>query len=285
MIFECVLNISEGRDKELINKITEQFKPKLVDVHSDFDHNRSVFTFATRDLEQLDLEIKRFTSEVVSKFGFKGHKGVHPKVGLIDVAPFVSYDNESRFPSPSTIATATEFGDWISAAHGIDVYFYEAASRDKRSLPQVRKMVKQNLLADIVSSEPIKLHGATCVGARQPLVAINVNLDTMNTIFVDEIVKSIRESSGGIKNVRALSFELKSQNKSQVSMNIIDALETNAGSIALKIRDAAHQFGIKSEVELVGLVPDFQFRQWNEEFLTWSKLDYQATIESKLDSR
>lgn len=118
------------------------------------------------------MEIKRFTSEVVSKFGFKGHKGVHPKVGLIDVAPFVSYDNESRFPSPSKIATVIESGDWISVAHGIFInhFFNEAASRDKRSLPQVRKTAKQNLLADIVSSEPIKLHGATCVGARQPLV-------------------------------------------------------------------------------------------------------------------
>jgi len=282
VIFECVINVSQGRDEKLLDNLSKQFQPIILDVHRDFDHHRSVFTFVSKKLEELELAVKEFVDLTFTNSNYVHHDGVHPNFGFIDVVPFVSYNEINRFPTLETIDAAIRFGEWVNNKFEVDVSYYEHASKNKISLPQLRKNLAARSKSYLVSSKQVAEHGQVCVGARQPLIAINVNLDTQDPSIAKEIASQIRESSGGIKNVRALCFELISQNKTQVSMNVIDALETNAGSVTLKIKQLALENGIASEVELVGLVPNFQFEQWSDEFLAWSRLDASVTVESKL---
>ncbi len=282
MIFECVINVSQGRDEKLLDTLADKFSPILLDVHRDHDHHRSVFTFGSRNLDLLVSTIKRFVEMTYGNSTYAEHNGVHPNFGFIDVVPFVSYDQTNRFPTDETIMAAIKFGEWINKYFDVDVSYYEQASKDDISLPQLRKNLKSNSRPDIFSKKSGSEFGQVCVGARQPLIAINVNLETGDRSLAKKIAKDIRESSGGIKNVRALSFDLKSQDKTQVSMNIIDAYETNVGCVALKIKEMASLNGVNSEVELVGLVPNFQFQQWSRDFLAWSNLDESVIIENKL---
>ncbi len=283
MIFECVINVSQGRDPEFFQGLTEKFKPFLLDIHQDFDHNRSVHTFASRNLIGLEEIVRNFTDFVLSKSTYLNHNGVHPNNGFIDVVPFISYDEYSKLPDQQTIRAATNYGKWIHEHHHLDVGFYDFACKQKTTLPQLRKNLKLGLGSNLISTIQQSDHGKVCVGAREPLIAINVNLDTNDIKIAKKITSTIRESSGGEKNVRALSFELKSQNKTQVSMNIINAFETNAGEIALKVKNLATLSNVSSQVELVGLVPNFQFELWSKEFLSWSSLDETVTVEYRLN--
>jgi len=283
VVYECVINVSQGRDEKLLDELATKFKSCLLDIHRDHDHHRSVLTFAHKQLEPLAKTIREFSSFALMHSTYKDHQGVHPNYGFIDVVPFVSYDENSRFPNSETIQAARDYGVWINETYDIAVSFYDHASPEKTSLPQLRKNLKSDLTkSDILSIKQSAEHGVICVGARQPLIAINVNLFSDDINVAKKIASDVRESSGGIKNVRALSFTLDSQNKTQVSMNIIDAQETNAGEVALKVREHARSHNIESDVELVGLVPSFQFEKWSEEFLLWSQLDADITVENRL---
>lgn len=271
MIFECVINVSEGKDKSGLEKIADFVGKEVIDIHSDNDHNRTVYTLASRNLNELKKAAQALTSKVFEDFTFDGHIGVHPRLGLIDVVPFVSYDEVNFVPTNNTIKAAIDFGTWAKEKFGVEIYFYDFASESKTTLPSIRKRESTNL------------KNAICVGARPPLVAINVNIQSSDLSFAKSIAKNIRESSGGLPGVRAIGLELPSKNIVQVSMNIVDLEIGNTENASFKIKEIAEGAGKFSEVELVGLVPRFHYDTWSDKFLEWSGLTPTCTVENRLE--
>ncbi len=277
MIFECVINISEGRDVVAIDAIAAA-GDCVRDVHADRDHNRSVITLASRDLGDVESSAREVVGRALETLSLDTHEGVHPRLGVVDVVPFISYNGVDTSPSVETISAARSFGEWLDAL-GTPVFFYDTASPESVTLPAIRKHAFTELMPSLNVQSANDKTGATCVGAREPLIAINVNIDTSDLAVAQSIAREIRESSGGIAGVRAIGLELAEQGRVQVSMNIVDAVGVNAEMVCKKIRDIAAEKNYSSEVELVGLVPQFQFDQWSHEFLNWSGLDASCTVE------
>lgn len=283
MIYESVINISQGRDQEVLELLKSKVKNVLLDVHTDFDHNRSVFTLGSYELKTLVSKTKNLVDCSLSILDSTNHEGVHPRHGIVDVVPFISYESNSLQPTKQTILQAQDFGDLISREHEINVYFYDYANSKRRSLPSTRKSIRNSEPPDISSNFSTNKLNNICIGAREPLVAINVNAFTRDIDACTAIAESIRESTGGVKGVRALGFELKSKNQSQVSMNITDLKSANTGEVCLKVRDMLIELKIESEIDLVGLIPEFHFKTLSKEFLDWAKLDETYTVEYRLD--
>lgn len=276
MIFECVINISEGRDHRVIGEIA--LGNHVRNIHMDADHNRSVLTLASTKLDDVFVSAQRITSAALEKLSFSAHQGVHPRLGIVDVVPFISYSDNDVKPTAETIATAKDFGQWLDDL-GTPIFFYDAASPDRTTLPSIRKYAFAQLPPSLSVQNQNPHTGATCVGARDPLIAINVNLDCRDVAWAQLIAQEIRESSGGLKGVRAIGLELYEQNRAQVSMNIVDVINVNVGDVCEKIRAIIKTRDHECDVELVGLVPEFQFLTWSKNFLAWSGLDNTCTVE------
>lgn len=282
MIFECVINISEGRDKNIIAEIARAGGETVRNIHSDTDHNRSVITIASRNLDDVYSCAQKVVAHALLTLSLDKHDGVHPRLGVVDVVPFISYSELHVSPTGETIAAAHSFGEWLDN-QSTPVFFYDLASSDGTTLPSIRKYAFNELMPSLSTQTNNQKTGATCVGAREPLIAINVNLDSRDINWAQSIARSIRESSGGIAGVRAIGLELYEQNVAQVSMNIVDVLNVNAADVCSHVRDIVTEKNHVCSVELVGLVPQFQFEKWSPEFLGWSGLNETCTVEHCLD--
>lgn len=280
MIYESIINISAGKHLKQIAEITDVGSICCLDVHSDPDHNRSVITLGSNDLDEVVNAAKAITKKSFTLLDIDQHSGVHPRLGSVDVVPFVSYDNQRTLPTDETVNTSIQFGEWINTNFDTAVFYYDFANPEFISLPYIRKNAFKTLEPNIKSKFPSR-HGAVCIGAREPLIAINVNIGISDLDFAKSIASEIRESSGGIVGVRAIGLRLASQNCVQVSMNIVDATNVNSGEVCLKIRDLARDYD--SSVELIGLVPRFHYENWDKEFLQWSKLSPDIVIEERLN--
>lgn len=281
MIYECVINISEGKNQEVIDSISKAGGNPVLDIHSDFDHNRSVITIGSTELDEVIDSVKNIFQKGNELLDLADHIGVHPRLGAIDVVPFISYDDSIFEPNSQTIEAAHEFGAWVNNSFDLPVFFYDFASEQFLSLPEIRKnaFVK---ISPSFSSRGKKQNDAVCVGARKPLLAINVDLDCTDIKFAKDIAKTLRESSGGHKGVRAIGLELSSKDRVQVSMNIVDTIAVNAETICTEIKEIANERDISAKVELVGLVPEHQFKLWSDSFKTWANLDKTKTVENHL---
>lgn len=289
MIFECVINVSaSGGHSALDSQFTSKTSPhSCIDIHSDVDHNRSVFTFASRDLDLIFRDSKALIDESFKSFDISYHSGVHPRIGIVDVLPFVKYDeesgpidlsNEDRF-----IEKIKTFALEINRKFDVPIFFYDFLHEDQvRTLPEIRKNAFIKFAPDVGKKVAHEKYGAIALGIRNPLVAINVNLDSNDLDLAKQLAKEIRESSGGVKGVRALGLELKSRNKVQVSMNIIDLNHANVADVCITVRNMALDFEVSSEVELVGLLPKFHYEKLSSEFLSWSGLTETSTVENYL---
>lgn len=282
-MFECVINVSEGRDQAAIEDIRIAGGAHVLDVHSDIDHNRTVYTVASRTLSDVYDTACAVVTRSYDLLDFTNHLGVHPCLGVVDVVPFVSYDNENMVPSQETIDAALAFAQWAHTTFDIPVFTYDRAHPRTQRLPDIRRHAFHEV-HPAYGTEKHARFGALCVGARRPLIAINVNLLTEDIFVVKHIAKSIRESSGGIFGVRAIGLELAHAKRMQVSMNIVTPHKTNAGEVCLDVMSRAERSNIGSEVELVGLVPHFQYALWSEEFLERSGLNEHVTVEARVIS-
>ena len=211
MIYQCIINISEGRDNNVINSVADASEGICLDIHSDPDHHRSVLTLASNSLDETLSSAKAVSRAAIEQIEFESHEGVHPRVGAVDVVPFVSYDESGIKPNQETILAAKNFGTWINSEFDIEVYFYDMASNNETTLPEIRTNRDLSIAPDIPSALYYNRHGSVCVGAREPLLAINVNLDCNDLELAKTIAMQIRESSGGIKGVRAIGLELTKQ--------------------------------------------------------------------------
>jgi glutamate formiminotransferase / 5-formyltetrahydrofolate cyclo-ligase len=265
-ILECVPNISEGRDPDKIFVIKEAFKKhpevKLLDVSSDRDHNRTVFTFlgAPSDVKKAALS---FAVQAVELIDMRGHRGGHPRIGAVDVVPFVPVQGvEMR----EAVEIAREFGRELGR-RGVSVYFYEEAATtpERRDLPFIRKGEYEGLKEKLSDTKwkpdegPDAFNpksGATVVGARFPLVAYNVDLKSKDFAMAKEIARKVRFKDGGFPCVRAMGVDLKDKGLVQVSMNLTNYQVTNIPAVYEFIKEEAGRRGVEVEAsEIIGLIP------------------------------
>jgi len=265
-ILLCEPNISEGRDRTLIEQVAEAVRSvsgvKLIDSSSDPDHNRSVFTYLGEPEAALEAT-KRLAATTYELIDMTTHHGTHPRQGALDVAPFIPIRGVD---TAEAVAIARRFGEFVGGL-GVPVYYYEdAATRpERRSLPDIRKGEYEALAEKLTRPEwapdagPAIFNpkaGATVTGARFPLVAFNVNLRTTDVSIADRIAKAVRYISGGYRYVRALGLPLEDRGMVQVSMNLIHYDKTPVSRVLETIRGEAARYGVAiAGTELVGPVP------------------------------
>jgi glutamate formiminotransferase len=265
-LLECVPNISEGRDQEKIASIAEEVKKhkgvRLLDYSSDRDHHRSVFTFIGEP-EAIKEAAFSFTMKALDLIDMREHKGGHPRLGAVDVVPFVPVRGVEM---EEAVQIAHEFGKGLGK-RGIPIFFYEeAATRpERKDLPSIRKGEYEGLVEKMKDPQwkpdegPDRFNpksGATVVGARFPLVAYNINLKTKDLSFAREIAKKVRFKDGGFPHVRAMGVDLKEKGMVQVSMNLTHYRVTNIPKVYEFIKEEALKKGIEIEdSEIVGLIP------------------------------
>lgn len=263
-MIESVPNVSEGRSREKIERIAAAIGAagcRLLDLHSDPDHNRSVLTFVG-DPDRLVEAVVSLAGSAIEEIDIRTHRGVHPRIGSLDVAPFVPLPGSSL---AEAIRLARRAGSEIAVRYGIPVYLYGAAAPAGRRLAEIRRGGIAGLAARMRDDEwrpdfgPPRLHpraGAVAVGAREVLVAYNVLLDTEEIAVGRRIASAIREKGGGLPGVMALAFYLESRGRVQISMNLTDIDATPIPRAFAAVRREAARYGVAPvESEIVGLVP------------------------------
>ncbi len=296
-LVECVPNFSEGRSPEVVDAIESAIRsvPGSVVLHrtSDRDHHRSVITYAGPGNSVLESALKaaRAASELIN---LNEHRGVHPRLGALDVLPFVPL---SDTPIEYCIELAHEAGRRIWEELGIPVYFYEAAAlRPERvKLEQVRRGEFEGI-NEAIPSDPSRhpdlggphLHptaGAFIVGARKFLIAYNINLRTEDVSVAKAIAKSIRTSSGGFPAVKALGLALPSRGLVQVSMNLTDFEQTPVHAVFLEVVRLAALQGVEvEESELIGLMPRKAIEMSAAAMLKLHDFHSDRVIENRIES-
>jgi glutamate formiminotransferase len=267
-IVECVPNFSEGRRKEVVdalaNAIASAPGVRLLDTEMDPNHNRSVITFIGNRSAVAEGAFQGARA-AVARIDMNTHRGEHPRVGALDVLPFVPILGVTI---EDCVVLARSVGKRIAEELQIPVYLYEAAATrpDRKALPDVRRGEYEGLKIAIETDPdrkpdfgPSKLHptaGACIVGARPVLIAWNVNLGTQDVRVAKRIAKAIRESDGGLPAVRAKGFELADRGLVQVSMNMTDYHKTSLVQAYEAIRELASKEGVEIvESEIIGLAP------------------------------
>ncbi len=270
-IIECVPNFSEGANQKKIKAIVKVFESfpdvRLVDYSNDVDHNRSVFTFLGEPADVLDAALAA-SGKALELIDMRKQTGVHPRLGSVDVVPFIPL---GKTRMKDAIDLAHTFGRKLNELYGVPVYFYGQAALipERRELANVRhggyealsdKMANPADAPDAGKPKFNPRAGATAVGAREPLVAYNINLNCDDLRLVQKIASQIREKSGGLKHVRAIGVILKSRGIAQVSINLTNCKETPLKAIYDKVETLAADRGVEIlESELIGLVPKCAF--------------------------
>ena len=266
-LVECIPNFSEGRRQDVIDAVAQAVRGvagvRLLDVAPNPDHNRTVLTFVGAPDAVADAAFAS-TAEAVRLVNMEEQAGEHPRIGAMDVVPFVPL---AGMTMDEAVALANRVGKRIADELGVPVYLYSAAATTpaRKRLPDVRQGQYEGLKESISQSErkpdygQARMHptaGATAVGARPPLIAFNVNLGTTNLAIAKNIAKGLRESSGGLMNVQAMGVDLAAQGMVQVSMNLIDYTRTPIHRAYELVRVEAERHGVPVVgSEIVGLVP------------------------------
>src|SRR6266571_2784394 len=294
-IVECVPNFSEGRRNEVVDAIAQAIASvtgvRVLDQEMDADHNRSVITFVG-DRTSVAEAAFRGAKQAVELIDMNRHHGEHPRVGALDVLPFVPIAGVTM---DDCVALAQLVGKRIAEELQVPVYLYEAAATrpDRRSLPEVRRGEYEGLKKEIETNPdrrpdfgPPRLHptaGACIVGARPVLIAWNVKLRTTDVGVAKRIAKAIRESDGGLAAVRAKGFELVDRGLVQVSMNMVDYRKTSLAQAFEAVRALAAKEGVEiAESEIVGLVPLDALVDAATQYLKLARFHREQILETRL---
>jgi glutamate formiminotransferase len=266
-IVECVPNISEGRNKEIIEAIVDEVRKaegvKLLDYSPDADHNRTVITFAGSidGVKTAAFNVAKKASELID---MSVHHGGHPRMGATDVIPFIPV---SEVLMEECIDMAKEVGKRIGDVLNIPVYLYEEAATkpERRNLADVRKgqyegffekIKDEGWKPDFGPAEMNVKSGATVIGARVPLVAFNVNLATCDIEIANSIAKKVRFIGGGLRFVKAMGVKLEERNIVQVSMNLVNYEKTAVYQAFEMVKMEAKRYGVPViGSEVIGLLP------------------------------
>lgn len=264
---ECVPNFSEGRDLGKIEKIIEPFSAKqgvkLLDYSNDEDHNRLVVT-VVGEPEALKAALLEAIGQAVALIDLTHHSGQHPRMGAVDVVPFIPIKGCTM---EEAVALSKEVGEQIAALYNVPVFLYEksASAPHRENLAAVRKGEFEGMAEKIKLPEwqpdfgPAERHptaGTVAVGARMPLVAYNVNLGTDNLEIASDIAKKIRFIGGGLRYCKAMGVELKERGITQVSINMTDYTRTALYRAFELVKVEARRYGVPVVgSEIIGLVP------------------------------
>ena len=265
-LVECIPNFSEGRNLALINELADSVKATpgvmLLDYRPDVSHNRTVFTFAGSPEGVLDAAFK-CAKIAVEKIDLTRHSGEHPRMGAVDVIPFIPL---KAISTAECVEMSRRLGQKLWDELRLPVFLYEdsAATPARRNLAALRKgqfegmaeKIKTPGFAPDYGNELHKTAGIVACGARPPLVAYNINLSTANIDIANRIAKIVRESSGGLKSVKAIGVMLEERNTAQVSINMTNFRETPLYRALELVKIEAARYGVGViGTEIVGLVP------------------------------
>ncbi|MEW6733740.1 MAG: glutamate formimidoyltransferase [Acidobacteriota bacterium] len=294
-IVECIPNFSEGRRPEVVDAIVAAIKSvagvALLDREMDASHNRSVITFVGEPDACVEAVV-RAASRAVQLIDLTSHKGEHPRLGAIDVVPFVPI---AKVTMDDCVRLARETGRRMAEELKIPIYLYEAAATrpDRVNLADIRKGEFEGLRNEITTNPDrkpdfgeAKIHptaGATVVGARPPLIAYNVNLATSDVGVAKKIAKVVRFAGGGLRYVKALGFELKERGIVQVSMNMVNFEGTPLFRAFEMVQREAERYGVNIlSSEIVGLVPQAALNACSDYYLRLENFSEEQILENRL---
>lgn len=293
-IVECVPNFSEGRDLKKIEKIVDSFRGKkgvkLLDYSNDEDHNRCVVT-VVGEPEELKKAVVEAIGIAIEVIDMNVHEGQHPRMGATDVVPFIPIRNVTM---QEAVDISKEVAKEVSEKYNLPIFLYEksASSKERENLSKVRKGQFEGMKEKLKQPEwkpdfgPDEIHptaGVTAIGARMPLIAYNVNLNTSDLEIANKIAKKIRHIGGGLRFCKAMGVELKDRGITQVSMNLTDYTKTTIYSAFELIRIEAKRYGVSIVgSEVIGLVPMTALIDCAEYYLGIENFSIDQVLEAKL---
>lgn len=266
-MLECVANISEGRDLRRVARIAAAAGDDLLDVHSDEHHHRSVLTLVGEEAP------RAVAAAAVAEIDLRTHDGVHPRLGVVDVVPFVALAGSTP---RDALAARDRFARWFGEAHGVPCFLYGP----ERTLPEVRRRAFRDLGPDSGPSAPHATAGASAVGQRGPLVAYNVWVEAPD-------LSSVRATAAAVRGPGLRALGLRVGDRYQVSMNLVDPDVVGPAEAFDRVVAAATALGpdvVVTGAELVGLLPDAALR--GAPRARWASLDLspERTIEARLEA-
>lgn len=293
-IMECVPNFSEGRDLEKIDKIVNPFRSKegvkLLDYSNDIDHNRLVVTVVGQP-EALKEAVIEAIGIAVQLIDLNHHQGQHPRMGAADVVPFIPIKGCTM---DDAIALSREVGATVAERYNLPVFLYEksASAPHRENLAAVRKGEFEGMAEKIKLPEwhpdfgPAERHptaGTVAIGARMPLLAYNINLDTPSLEIAHGIAKKIRFIGGGLRYCKAMGVELKERGITQVSINMTDYTKTALYQAMEMVRFEARRYGVNVVgSEIIGLVPMAALIDTSAYYLGLENFSMQQVLEARI---
>ena len=293
-LIECVPNVSEGRRAEVVDALLHAVRGvngvRLLDHSSDPAHNRSVLTLAG-EAAPLKTAVLALYAAAIPRIDLRRHEGAHPRLGAVDVVPFVPIEGVTM---AECVALARETAADVAERFDLPVFLYEdaAASAARANLEDIRRGEFEGLAAKLARPEwtpdfgPAHPHpsaGATVIGARMPLVAFNINLQTDRLDVAKQIAAAVRHSSGGFRFVKAMGVALEDRGIVQVSMNLTNYEKTPIFRVFEAVRREAARHGVAVRgSEIVGLVPAAALLASAEYFLQLDAFTPRQVLETRL---
>lgn len=283
-LVEVVPNFSEGRDAALVDQLAAAVSSppevRLLNQTMDPDHHRSVVT-AVGPPEAVEDGLLSAARIAVSRIDLGRHQGVHPRIGALDVAPFIPVRGIGW---DDLTARARAFGQRLAQELDLPVFFYGRATTapERTRLEVVRREAFTTLAPDCGGPQPHPTAGAVAVGVREFLIAFNIQLATRDLAVARRIARSIRESSGGLPAVKALGLDLPAEDCTQVSMNLVDFRATSPATVFARVCEEARQADVQVlDSELIGLIPEaalegtsgvkLRIRNWNPDQMIFER--------------
>jgi glutamate formiminotransferase/formiminotetrahydrofolate cyclodeaminase len=293
-IVECIPNFSDARRPEVVKQIVDAVAAvegiRILDTHSDTDHNRTVLTFIGEP-PAVEEAAYRGIAKAAELIDLNQHKGEHPRIGATDVVPFVPI---SGVTTTECIEMAKRLGKRVAEELSIPVYFYEDAAvrQDRRNLEDIRKGEYEGL-KEAIATDPYRepdlgpkvlgTAGATVIGARQPLIAYNIYLTTSDVSIAEKIARRVRNSTGGFRFVKAMGVMVNGL--AQVSMNLTNFKRSPMAQVTEFVRREAERYGTGiHHSELVGLIPQRALSNAAQYYLQLDAFDHEQILENKLFS-
>jgi glutamate formiminotransferase len=289
-----VPNVSEGRRPEIVRTLVQAAQSiegvRVLDASSDTSHNRSVLTLAG-DAAPLKAAILSLVGAAVEHIDLRQHRGEHPRLGAVDVVPFVPIEGVTM---TECVTLARDTAAEVAARFELPVFLYEeaAATPARRNLADIRRGEFEGLAAKMTSAEwvpdfgPTRPHpsaGAVVIGARMPLIAYNINLATDRLDVAKKIASAIRHSSGGFRYVKAMGIALEDRGIVQVSINLTNYEKTPMYRVFDAVRQEAERYGVAVlESEIIGLTPQAALVASAEHYLQLARFSSTQILENRL---
>jgi glutamate formiminotransferase len=293
---ECVPNVSEGRRLDVVARMADAIRAvsgvRLLNASSDPAHNRSVFTFVGSS-SAVQAGVLALFERAIADVDLREHRGEHPRLGAVDVVPFVPIEGVTM---ADCVALAREVGAEVAARFDLPVYLYEdaASTPARRNLEDIRrgefeglaaKMQQPDWKPDFGPAHPNPSAGASVVGARMALIAYNINLATNRLDVAKKIAAAIRQSSGGLRFVKAMGVDLAERGIVQVSMNLTNYEKTPVFRVFELVKREAARYGVSVlESEIVGLIPSAALTATAAWYLQADTFTDSQVLENKLRS-